>query len=294
METLLAIDDFWDFSDPAGTEIKFREALDHAPEDAEDYRAELITQIARTFGLRGKFEEAHELLDQVAEMLPRTGDYVETRYLLERGRAFNSAGEKQKAKELFLQAVDTSRRAKDDYLTVDVMHMLAIVEDPESALEWNLQAIQILEETKQEKAKSWIGPLSNNVAWTYHDIGEYETALSYFEKGRDYRAIEAKEPGYRIAKWAVARCKRSLGRLDEALAEQLASAAEYYPEFDAQSEAADIDGYIAEEIAECLLALEKNDEAKLYFSAAYKTLSKDDWLVENEPDRIARLKDLGS
>ena len=293
METLLAIDDLWNFDDPEGTEKKFRNALEDAPED-EAYRAEVLTQIARTYGLRGKFDEAHAILDEVAEMLPHVGNFVEVRYLLERGRAWNSAGEKIRAKELFLQAFELSKTDGSDYLTVDAAHMVAISADSDESLKWNLAGFKILEETKQEKAKTWIGPLSNNIAWTYHDMGEFETALSYFEKGRDYRAIEAKEPGYRIAKWAVARCKRSLGRIEEALREQLAIASEYYPEFNANGNNFDIDGYVAEEIAECLLAQKRDDDAQPYFESAYRILSEDAWLVENEPDRIARLKDLGS
>ncbi|MCH8980188.1 MAG: tetratricopeptide repeat protein [Armatimonadetes bacterium] len=308
MITLPVIDDLWDFSDPEGTEAKFRAALDEVPPEDEARRAELITQIARTYGLRGKFDEAHALLDEVAEMLPRTGDYIETRYLLERGRAFNSAGDKDKSKQLFLQAVETGKLAKDDYLTIDAMHMLGIVDDPEAAAEWQKLGLRMVEETHSDKAKQWTGALTNNLGWTYHDKGEYETALTYFEQGLAYREREDKEPGLRIAKWTVARCKRSLGRTEEALLflqrlgrteealqEQLAIIEQYFPDFDPTKEVAgpfDDASYISEEIGECYLALGKSEEAKPYFKAAHELLSKDDWLAQNEPDRIARLKEL--
>ncbi|MCH8979466.1 MAG: tetratricopeptide repeat protein [Armatimonadetes bacterium] len=295
MITLPVIDDLWDFADPEGTEAKFREALDQVPPEDEARRAELITQIARTYGLRGKFDEAHALLDEVAEMLPRTGDYVETRYLLERGRAFNSAGEKEKAKQLFLQAVETGKLAKEDYLTIDAMHMLGIVEEPEVATEWQKLGLRMVEETHSDKARQWTGSLTNNLGWTYHDKGEYETALAYFEQGLAYREKEDKEPALRIAKWTVARCKRSLGRTEEALQEQLAIIEEYFSDFDPTKEVAgpfNDASYISEEIGECYLALGKSEESKPYFKAAHELLSKDEWLAKNEPDRIARLKKL--
>ncbi|HXH61231.1 MAG TPA: tetratricopeptide repeat protein, partial [Fimbriimonadaceae bacterium] len=214
--------------------------------------------------------------------------------LLERGRSWNSAGEKDKAKQVFLRAFDAGKRAGNDYLTVDAAHMIAIVEEPEQALEWNLLGFRILEDTKQEHARHWIGSLSNNIAWTYHDMGDYEAALDYFEKGRDFRAQERKEPGYRISLWAVARCKRSMGRVQEALDEQFAIRDNYYPSFDPGiHDGAEVDGYLPEEIGECLLALGREEEAKPYFAAAHKLLSKDEWLVENEPERIERLKRLG-
>ena len=53
------------------------------------------------------------------------------------------------------------------------------------------------------------------------------------------------------------------------------------------------DGYVFEEIGECLLALKRADEARPYFAKAYEVLSKDSWLVEQESDRIKRLKRLG-
>jgi hypothetical protein len=52
------------------------------------------------------------------------------------------------------------------------------------------------------------------------------------------------------------------------------------------------DGYVLEEIAECLLATDKRDEARPFFERAYELLSKDKWLVANEPQRLQRLNEL--
>jgi hypothetical protein len=57
--------------------------------------------------------------------------------------------------------------------------------------------------------------------------------------------------------------------------------------------AGESDGYIFEEIGECLLALNRAEEARPYFSKAYEILAGDAWLPEREPDRLARLKELG-
>jgi len=53
------------------------------------------------------------------------------------------------------------------------------------------------------------------------------------------------------------------------------------------------DGYVYEELAECLHALGWRDEAKPNFRRAHELLSKDPWLNESEPERIERLRDLG-
>jgi hypothetical protein len=54
------IDAFWEYSDPAASEARFRHALDQA---SPDQRLELLTQIARTYSLRRRFAEAHAELD---------------------------------------------------------------------------------------------------------------------------------------------------------------------------------------------------------------------------------------
>lgn len=114
---------------------------------------------------------------------------------------------------------------------------------------------------------------------------EYEKALELFEKGLAWRQERDNYQATQIAKWTVGRAKRSLGRTEEALAMQQSLFEEH--ETDGTS-----DGYVFEEIAECLKAVDRPDEARPFFARAYQELSKDGWLVDNEPDRLERLKRL--
>jgi tetratricopeptide (TPR) repeat protein len=159
--------------------------------------------------------------------------------------------------------------------------MLGIVCPPEEALEWNHKAIQIAEGATDERARGWLGSLLNNTAWTIHDQGRPEEALELFEKALAFRLERGNPKTIRIARWCVGRCLRSLGRIDEALRMQR----------DLMSEG-DEAGYGSEEIGECLLALGRVDEAKPHFARASELLSKDEWLVANEPARIERLRAL--
>ena len=52
------------------------------------------------------------------------------------------------------------------------------------------------------------------------------------------------------------------------------------------------DGYVFEEIAECLYALGWVTESQPYFAQAYALLSRDYWLVAQEGTRVERLKQL--
>ena len=62
----------------------------------------------------------------------------------------------------------------------------------------------------------------------------------------------------------------------------------------AELDAADeTDGYVFEEIGECLLELDRTDEARPWLALAHLELARDPWLAEQEAARIERLRDLG-
>lgn len=283
-QNFLDFDSLWDYSDPHKTETRFREILLQIPEDNPAY-LELLTQIARTQGLQQKYDRAHQTLDQVERRLGKYSSRAKVRYLLERGRALNSSGHADEARPLFQQAMDMATELGEDAYAVDAIHMLAIVADPASSLDLNLRAIQMAESSSQPKARNWLGSLYNNTGWSYHSLGQYGSALEMFEKAEAARIEQGRVPEIRIARWCVARTLRSLNRFEEALSKQLA----LHTDFEAEGED---DGYVYEEIGECLLALHRGEEARPYFSMAHKLLSQDSWLAEKEPERLARLKQL--
>ena len=284
-QNLPDFDTLWDYSHPDQTEETFREVIQRIPQNEPAY-LELLTQIARAQGLQHKFEEAHHTLDQVEKQIGEKPSRQKVRYLLERGRMFNSSGHPDGARPFFEEALDSAKQISEDFYAVDALHMLAIVAPPKSSLDLNLQAIKLAEQSGQEKARNWLGSLYNNTGWSYHDMGDYESALKIFEKGEAWQRSGGKVAETRIAVWAVARTLRSLNRIEEALSKQMA----LKDEFEAAGET---DGYVFEEIGECLLALKRKNEARPHFAKAYEVLSQDEWLVEQESERLARLKQLG-
>ena len=113
-------DKLWNYNEPGETEQKFRAVLTNSnDQENAEYVLELKTQISRTLGLQQKFEEAHKLLDQVeAEMKPEY-PIAKIRYMLERGRAFNSSGKKEESLPLFLEAWELGVEVKADFYAVD-------------------------------------------------------------------------------------------------------------------------------------------------------------------------------
>jgi tetratricopeptide (TPR) repeat protein len=278
-------DSLWDYDHPDATEVRFRQLLSQIPPQTAQY-AQLLTQIARAQGLQRHFAEAHQTLAAVQELLPTTPDRTSIRYLLELGRVFNSARQPEHARPLFLQAWDVARRLHEDFYAVDAAHMLGIIEPADRQLVWNLRALEQAERTLDPRARHWVGSLYNNIGWSYHDAQRYDDALAMFQKALQWRTAQGSMREIQIARWCVGRTLRSLQRIEEALLLQRALA-------DELAECGEKDGYVSEEIAECLLLSGHSDEARGYFALAYRELSQDAWLAEREPARVERLQKLG-
>ena len=247
-------DELWDYDNPALTEIKFLDILANLEfEQAPEYQLQLRTQIARTLGLQQKFDEAHALLDQVETQLSPETPIAKIRYLLERGRALNSSGKKEESKVFFVESWELGQKAKADLYAVDAAHMLGIVENSENQLAWNEKAVTMSENSIDPRARKWLGSLYNNIGWTYHDRGDYQTALEIFEKAFRFRVLHKQVREIQIAEWCIARTHRSLGNIDHALELQ------YKLEKEIRDSGGDEDGYVSEEIAECLLLQAKPD-----------------------------------
>lgn len=277
----------WNFADPAGSERRFAALLVRVAGDPEA-EAVVRTQIARSQGLQRRFDDGHATLDEVERSPAARGARVAVRLDLERGRLFNSAREPERARPLFAAAYERACQAGEEALAVDAAHMLAIVEtDPVLQETWNQRALETAEHSSDPLARRWRASLLNNMGWTRHGEGRHVEALDLFERALAARRELGEEGSIRVARWCVARALRSLGRTEEALAAQLALEAEI------AGAGAPADGFVFEEIAEGLLALDRGEEARPWFARAHFELSRDSWLAEAEPARLERLRSLG-
>lgn len=274
------IDALWDWDNPSNSEARFREAAETAGSELD--AAILTTQVARALGLQGRTAEALAIL----AALPEGRDAeLAARRALERGRVLNSSGNADAARSLFEQALSTAQPAGLEHLAVDAVHMLAIVAPPDEQAALNERAIAMAESAADPRARQWLASLYNNLGWTRFDAGQQEDALRLFELALTAREPHDQPGETRIARWAVARAKRALGRFDEALAEQQQLAA------DNAAMSVD-DPYVDEELGECLLALGRPDEARPHFAKAAAGIGADHWVAEREPARLSRLRQL--
>lgn len=146
----------WDFSDPAASEARFREALVGATGPDRDV---LLTQVARALGLQGRFADALALLDSIASDEPE----VRVRVLLERGRVLRTSGDDDAAGPVFGAAVTTADEAGLEALAVDAMHMVALTRSGQDQVAATQAALDRARGSSDPGARSWTASLLNNL-----------------------------------------------------------------------------------------------------------------------------------
>ena len=280
------LDQQWNFGKPAESEQRFRAELAQWPE-GDPQALVVTTQIARTQGLRRQFADAHATLDLVEARLDSAPSHLRVRYLLERGRTFNSSGSPERAVPLFAEALALAECNDDAFYAIDAAHMLGIASPPADRLGWNLKAVAMTERSSDARTKRWLASLYNNIGQTYLEQGEYGVALEYFRKALPAWEARGDPGGVLTARWMIARALRSLSQLDEAELIQRSLAAAY----DRQGEP---DGYVYEELAEIALARGDAAGAAPWAAKAYAALKDDPGLKANEAPRLARLAQLAA
>lgn len=273
----------WDFADLGATARRFRALLEEEPPAG---RAEVLTQLARVEGLRGSFEEGERLLVE-AEALADANPALAARIPLERGRLLRSSGDPAAALPLFEAAFAIAVEAGDEFLAVDAAHMAAIAApDRDGMLEWTRHGIELAGGSDDPEVRYWLGPLENNLGWELYARGEYEPALAAFR-----RALEARERQSErraeigIARYAIGKTLRALGRPDEAAA--LLEQAVAWAQAEGQP-----DGWFHEELAEDYAALGRDDEASEQARLALPLLVETDPSFAEDAERSARLRRL--
>ena len=224
----LNVDTLWDFDDPQLSEQRFREALEVAQGDTALI---LKTQIARTYSLRQDFAAAREMLSQLAGPLQGAGPEARVYAGLELGRTYASAAhtpdqltaeDLERARGLYLDAIELATAAKLDALAIDAMHMMAFVDtDPKAQLAWGERALALARDSTDPKAQRWQASLLHNTGYALYQLGRYDAALVLFESASALRSQGTDANATHVAHWMVAWTLRALGRTDEALEIQL-------------------------------------------------------------------------
>ena len=253
-----------DFSKPGLSEQRLRAALATA---SRDDGLILQTQIARTYGIRGDFARAREILTSIEPQIQTASAEVRVRHALETGRTLASAthpldAQTPEAQELarsaYLRAFELAKAERLDGLAVDALHMLAFVDTaPLDQLKWGQAALAMAEASPQTGARKWEASLRNNVGYALKQLGRYDEALVQFRQAVVLRERAQNAEATRAAHWMVASTLRALSHFDEALEIQL--------RLERECDAAGTpDPYVFEELEILYLGRGDDVRAKLY------------------------------
>jgi tetratricopeptide (TPR) repeat protein len=279
------LDAKWDYGKPAESEQRFRAELANWPV-GDPQALIIVTQIARTQGLRRQFVEAHATLDAVEAKLDAMPAHVRVRYLLERGRVFNTARTPETAVPLFAEALALAQCDGDAVYAIDAAHMLGIAAPRPERLEWDRKALAMAEEAADPRARRWRATLYNNIGLAYETQGDLATALAYYRKALPAFEERGNPAQIRIAHWMIAHAQRLLGQLDDAERIQRMLVAEF-------EKIGETDGYVFEELAEIALARGDAKAAQPWAAKAHAAL-KDDPSLASDPKRLERLAAIGA
>ena len=192
---MTALDDLWDFDDPAASEARFRAAVEAAEADGDPAAAdEARTQLARSLGLQGRFVEGHAVLDAGRPDHP-ADDRVRVRSRLERGRLLRSSGDPAPRSRRSRRPGSSPVPLGEDGLAVDAAHMLALVDAPPGEAAWHTRALDLADASPDPDARRWRGSLWNNIGWARFEAGDLDGALAAFETALAARREQGKRQG---------------------------------------------------------------------------------------------------
>jgi tetratricopeptide (TPR) repeat protein len=206
--------------------------------------------------------------------------------LIEKGRQYIIDRTPSQARIVFVEAWNLARESGEDHYLVDVAQQMAIIEPQKTQQEWIRKAIDVAESSSQEKARQQLGNLYTSLAWKLFDLRQFEKALSTFETSLTYLREQNAVRDIFVVRWSMGKVLRAMNRFEEALKIQQTLLSEI-------GIGGAPDGRVFEELAECLQALHKEKEAEPYFALAYLELSSNEWIADNQPVKLKRLKDLG-
>ncbi|HEY8913548.1 hypothetical protein [Lacisediminihabitans sp.] len=207
------LDELWDFGDPAASEARFRVELEQGGPWDDTERAELTTQLARAIGLQGSFDEAAALLIEVPD---ESDPIVGVRVLLESGRVMNSSGHPDAAAGLFRQAATIAGRLGAEFLLIDALHMLAIVDAP-GAEDWTARAVELAEASPDDRTKRWLVSLHSNLGWRYFDEDNLDAAFASFTEAARWADLLGTAQQREWAQEALSECAAAMDAASESL-----------------------------------------------------------------------------
>jgi predicted enzyme related to lactoylglutathione lyase len=258
-------------------------------EDEEEILVEALAQVARCHLIQGKKEEGRSWLKKAKARASKKMPQGWSRYVSVRGRFEWKDDKLEEAAATFKEMYEFCLNHELHRRAVDAARMVAITAPHEEQIVWGQKGIEAAEEGQLE---GWLGPLWNNLGWTYEEMGHYQESLDALTKARAYHWKLGTEKNKLVADWSVGHAYRQLGQLDEAshwLRPVLAWAERRYVK-DPDPDAAEWVGHSHRELGELAIARGELEEGLGHLRKAKEKLDEAE-MREWDPEDFQRLTD---
>ncbi|MHC4840615.1 MAG: hypothetical protein ACYTDT_06565 [Planctomycetota bacterium] len=216
-DLLRVADDLFGSRNYADARDRYIEAAELALKAGDNStRTEALAQVARMHMRLQTPTEGLSYLKDATSIALEAEPRGWSRYLGVRGR-YEWLLEKDfdKAKATFKEYYDYCLPFDDKVMlnrTIDAAHMLAIVGTDDEKIEWALKTIEAAESADET---GWLGPLWNNLGWTYDERDETDKALHALKNAQKYHYMGESDHAKMVADFGVAHALRRVGELKE-------------------------------------------------------------------------------
>jgi tetratricopeptide (TPR) repeat protein len=232
---------------------------------------EAYAMIARSYLTTDKKDEGRPWIEKARGIARDDEPLGWSRYLGVRGRFEWQDKELEKATATFKEMYQYCSEKGLHERAIDAAHMVAITGGPAEQVEWGLKGIK---EAEAGNVTGWLGPLWNNLGYTYEEMGKYRESLGAYLKAREYHHKYSDEKSKIVADWAVGHAYRLLGQSDSA-AQWIAQ--DMLAKFESLGDV-EFQGWTLKEMGEIALLESKPDSALTYFIRAEEKLRAADML----------------
>ncbi len=250
---------------------------------------EALAQVARCYSVVGAHENGQPWLNRAASLAKESDPPGWARYRLVLGVYQRDAGDRDLATETFIDLYDYCRKHELHERAVNAAHMVAIAADLETQIIWARKGIEAAE---AGGFTHWLGPLWNNLGWTYADLARYEDSLAALIKAREYHYLGGNDRAKLLADWSVGHAHRMVGELRiarEWITDVLERSQMRY-DLDPNPDTAQWVGHAAQEFGEIALAEQNYGQARDMLRLAVSRL-KEAGMHEWSPQEFQALVD---
>jgi len=194
---------------------KYMETVELAQKEFNrSVETEALAQIARMHLLLNNKQEGRNWLVRAGEKVSDSDPMGFSRYMGVKGRFEWKDDDLKMAQSTFDKMYNYCSSNALYGRAVDAAHMIALVAaDPEEQIKWSYLGIEAAEASD---VGTWLGPLWNNLAGIYYDQKNYDSALTCYQKARDYHWQYSGETAKLYADYHVGMTYRLVGKFDEA------------------------------------------------------------------------------